>query len=69
MNSDKGILVGRLRKTQKHVNALQHIFIPACEETAVFIVSSLEEREKTLEDAEDKNDKISRSNASISDKL
>jgi vacuolar-type H+-ATPase subunit D/Vma8 len=48
MNLDKVILVGRLRKTQKHVNALQNIFIPAYEETAVFIVSYLEEGEETF---------------------
>lgn len=46
MNLDKVILAGRLRRTQKHVNALQHIFIPAYEETVAFIISSLEERER-----------------------
>jgi vacuolar-type H+-ATPase subunit D/Vma8 len=35
-----------LRKTQRRVNALQHIFIPAYEQTVAFIVSSLEERER-----------------------
>ncbi len=39
-------LAGELRKTQRRVNALQHIFIPAYEETVSFIVSSLEERER-----------------------
>jgi V/A-type H+-transporting ATPase subunit D len=39
-------LAGELRKTQRRVNALQHIFIPQYEETAAFIVSSLEERER-----------------------
>jgi V/A-type H+-transporting ATPase subunit D len=39
-------LAGELRKTQRRVNALQHIFIPAYEETVIFIVSSLEERER-----------------------
>jgi len=39
-------LAGELRKTQRRVNALQHIFIPQYEETVVFIVSSLEERER-----------------------
>ncbi len=36
-------LAGELRKTQRRVNALQHIFIPTYEETVAFIVSSLEE--------------------------
>jgi V/A-type H+-transporting ATPase subunit D len=35
-----------LRKTQRRVNALQHIFIPNYEETIVFIQSELEERER-----------------------
>jgi len=39
-------LAGELRKTQRRVNALQHIFIPQYEETVAFIVSSLEERER-----------------------
>ncbi len=39
-------LAGELRKTQRRVNALQHIFIPNYEETVIFIVSSLEERER-----------------------
>ncbi len=39
-------LAGELRKTQRRVNALQHIFIPDYEETVSFIVSSLEERER-----------------------
>jgi V/A-type H+/Na+-transporting ATPase subunit D len=39
-------LAGELRKTQRRVNALQHIFIPDYEETVVFIESTLEERER-----------------------
>ncbi len=39
-------LAGELRKTQRRVNALQHIFIPQYEGTVAFIVSSLEERER-----------------------
>ncbi|HEX2997467.1 MAG TPA: V-type ATP synthase subunit D, partial [Anaerolineales bacterium] len=39
-------LAGELRKTQRRVNALQHIFIPSYEETVTVIVSSLEERER-----------------------
>jgi V/A-type H+-transporting ATPase subunit D len=39
-------LAGELRKTQRRVNALQHIFIPAYEATVAFIISSLEERER-----------------------
>lgn len=39
-------LAGELRKTQRRVNALQHIFIPQYEETVEFIISSLEERER-----------------------
>ncbi len=39
-------LAGELRKTQRRVNALQHIFIPEYERTVEFIVSSLEERER-----------------------
>lgn len=39
-------LAGELRKTQRRVNALQHIFIPEYEQTVTFIVSSLEERER-----------------------
>ncbi len=39
-------LAGELRKTQRRVNALQHIFIPNYEATVSFIVSSLEERER-----------------------
>lgn len=35
-----------LQKTQRRVNALQHIFIPQYEETISFIESSLEERER-----------------------
>jgi V/A-type H+-transporting ATPase subunit D len=39
-------LAGELRKTQRRVNALQHIFIPNYEATVAFIVGSLEERER-----------------------
>lgn len=39
-------LAGELRKTQRRVNALQHIFIPEYEETVDFIKSALEERER-----------------------
>jgi len=39
-------LAGELRKTQRRVNALQHIFIPHYEATVAFILSSLEERER-----------------------
>jgi vacuolar-type H+-ATPase subunit D/Vma8 len=39
-------LAGELRKTQRRVNALQHIFIPEYEETVSFIESALEERER-----------------------
>ena len=39
-------LANELRKTQRRVNALQYIFIPAYEETVIFIQSSLEERER-----------------------
>lgn len=39
-------LAGELRKTQRRVNALQHIFIPDYEETVTFIVNSLDERER-----------------------
>lgn len=39
-------LAGELRKTQRRVKALQHIFIPAYEATVAFIISSLEERER-----------------------
>jgi V/A-type H+-transporting ATPase subunit D len=39
-------LAAELRKTQRRVNALQHIFIPAYEETVAFIESALEERER-----------------------
>jgi V/A-type H+-transporting ATPase subunit D len=39
-------LAAELRKTQRRVNALQHIFIPEYEETVTFIVSTLEERER-----------------------
>ena len=39
-------LAGELRKTQRRVNALQYIFIPEYEETVLFIVSTLEERER-----------------------
>jgi V/A-type H+-transporting ATPase subunit D len=39
-------LAGELRKTQRRVNALQHIFIPEYEETVLLIKSALEERER-----------------------
>ena len=39
-------LAVELRKTQRRVNALQHIFIPNYEETITFIVNSLEEHER-----------------------
>jgi V/A-type H+-transporting ATPase subunit D len=39
-------LARELRKTQRRVNALQHIFIPDYEETVDFIESALEERER-----------------------
>ncbi len=39
-------LANELRKTQRRVNALQYIFIPAYEETVIFIQSSIEERER-----------------------
>ncbi len=38
--------IRKQRKTQRRVNALQHIFIPEYEETVAFIVSTLEERER-----------------------
>jgi V/A-type H+-transporting ATPase subunit D len=39
-------LAGELRKTQRRVNALEHIFIPDYTETIAFIESALEERER-----------------------
>lgn len=39
-------LANELRKTQRRVNALQHIFIPQYKDQIEFIVSSLEERER-----------------------
>jgi V/A-type H+/Na+-transporting ATPase subunit D len=39
-------LANELRKTQRRVNALQHIFIPQYQDMIAFIVSSLEERER-----------------------
>jgi V/A-type H+-transporting ATPase subunit D len=39
-------LANELRKTQRRVNALQHIFIPQYQRQIEFIVSSLEERER-----------------------
>jgi V/A-type H+-transporting ATPase subunit D len=39
-------LAGELRKTQRRVNALEHIFIPDYEDTIAFIESALEERER-----------------------
>jgi V/A-type H+-transporting ATPase subunit D len=39
-------LANELRKTQRRVNALQHIFIPEYEEIVAFVVSTLEERDR-----------------------
>jgi len=39
-------LARELQKTQRRVNALQHIFIPQYEETVNFIENALEERER-----------------------
>ncbi|MBV6451817.1 MAG: V-type ATP synthase subunit D [Anaerolineae bacterium] len=39
-------LANELKKTQRRVNALQHIFIPQYQHQIEFIVSSLEERER-----------------------
>ena len=39
-------LANELRKTQRRVNALEHIFIPQYKHQIEFIVSSLEERER-----------------------
>jgi V/A-type H+/Na+-transporting ATPase subunit D len=39
-------LANELRKTQRRVNALQHIFIPEYEEIVAFIISTLEERDR-----------------------
>jgi V/A-type H+-transporting ATPase subunit D len=39
-------LANELRKTQRRVNALQHVFIPDYEETITFIIATLEERER-----------------------
>lgn len=39
-------LARELRKTQRRVNALYHIFIPQYEETVSFIENNLEERER-----------------------
>ena len=39
-------LANELRKTQRRVNAFQHIFIPQYKHQIEFIVSSLEERER-----------------------
>ena len=39
-------LANELKKTQRRVNALQHIFIPQYETMVAFIISSLEERER-----------------------
>ena len=39
-------LANELRKTQRRVNALQHIFIPQYKHQIEFIISSLEERER-----------------------
>ena len=57
-------LANELRKTQRRVNALQHIFIPEYEEIVAFIISTLEERDreetfrlKLLKTRADKNEK------------
>jgi V/A-type H+-transporting ATPase subunit D len=39
-------LARELRKTQRRVNALQHVFIPDYEDTVAFIEAALEERER-----------------------
>ncbi len=39
-------LANELRKTQRRVNALQHVFIPDYEETVSFIVATLEEKDR-----------------------
>lgn len=39
-------LANELKKTQRRVNALQHVFIPQYQHQIEFIVSSLEERER-----------------------
>lgn len=39
-------LARELRKTQRRVNALEHVFIPEYEETVTYIESALEERER-----------------------
>jgi len=39
-------LANELRKTQRRVNALQHIFIPEYQEIVAFIISTLEERDR-----------------------
>ena len=39
-------LARELRKTQRRVNALQHVFIPNYEDTVAFIEAALEERER-----------------------
>ncbi|MBN1874374.1 MAG: V-type ATP synthase subunit D [Anaerolineae bacterium] len=39
-------LARELQKTQRRVNALQHVFIPQYEETVTFIENALEERER-----------------------
>jgi len=39
-------LAGELGKTQRRVNALQHVFIPEYEHTLAFIKGALEERER-----------------------
>jgi V/A-type H+-transporting ATPase subunit D len=39
-------LARELQKTQRRVNALEHVFIPQYEETADYIESTLEERER-----------------------
>jgi V/A-type H+-transporting ATPase subunit D len=39
-------LARELRKTQRRVNALEHVFIPQYEETVTYIENALEERER-----------------------
>jgi V/A-type H+-transporting ATPase subunit D len=64
-------LANELRKTQRRVNALQHIFIPEYENTVAFIVSTLEERDreetfrlKLLKTRNEHRDKEARKDAS-----
>jgi V/A-type H+-transporting ATPase subunit D len=64
-------LANELRKTQRRVNALQHIFIPEYEEIVAFIISTLEERDreetfrlKLLKNRADKTDEAEAAEAS-----